>query len=115
MLDNEQVRLIVNIDDLRDYDRAYADGWVAAALLMIVVTDVCSSLLLQPTSYLPAFDAALLQLVQALHDPGKHKITGNECEHLRVGMVEHTDHDCRLCRTEGIVRSTALQPQNTAE
>ncbi len=36
-------------------------------------------LLLQPTSYLPAFDAALLQLVQALHDPIKHKIVGNEC------------------------------------
>lgn len=34
MLDNEQVRLIVNIDDLRDYDRAYADGWVAAGSLM---------------------------------------------------------------------------------
>ena len=28
MLDNEQVRLIVNIDDLRDYNRTYADGWV---------------------------------------------------------------------------------------
>jgi len=26
MLDIEQVRLIVNLDDLRDYDRAYADG-----------------------------------------------------------------------------------------
>ncbi|EIW70928.1 hypothetical protein TREMEDRAFT_28916 [Tremella mesenterica DSM 1558] len=61
MLDNEQVRLIVNLDDLRDYDRTYADG-----------------LLLQPTSYLPALDAALLQLVQALHDPLKHKIAGNE-------------------------------------
>ena len=28
MLDHEQVRLIVNLDDLRDYDRAYADGYV---------------------------------------------------------------------------------------
>lgn len=26
MLDNEQVRLIVNLDDVRDYDRVYADG-----------------------------------------------------------------------------------------
>lgn len=41
-----------------------------------------SSLLLQPTSYLPAFEAALTQLVQALHDPMKHKIAGNECEYL---------------------------------
>lgn len=28
MLDLEQVRLIVNLDDVRDYDRTYADGWV---------------------------------------------------------------------------------------
>nr|XP_018263376.1 minichromosome maintenance protein 3 [Kwoniella dejecticola CBS 10117]OBR85534.1 minichromosome maintenance protein 3 [Kwoniella dejecticola CBS 10117] len=61
MLDLEQVRLIVNLDDLRDYERSYADG-----------------LLLQPTSYLPALDAALTQLVQSLHDPVKHKIAGNE-------------------------------------
>ncbi|OCF31031.1 minichromosome maintenance protein 3 [Kwoniella heveanensis BCC8398] len=61
MLDLEQVRLIVNLDDLRDYDRTYADG-----------------LLLQPTQYLPALDAALGQLVQSLHDPVKHKIGGNE-------------------------------------
>ncbi|KAK8864170.1 hypothetical protein IAR55_001416 [Kwoniella newhampshirensis] len=61
MLDMEQVRLIVNLDDLRDYDRTYADG-----------------LLLQPTSYLPALDAALTQLVQSLHDPVKHKIGGKE-------------------------------------
>jgi DNA replication licensing factor MCM3 len=26
MLDLEQVRLIVNLDDVRDYDRTYADG-----------------------------------------------------------------------------------------
>jgi len=38
MLDNEQVRLIVNLDDLRDYDRAYADGWV---LWRIELTKVC--------------------------------------------------------------------------
>ncbi|ORY32621.1 MCM2/3/5 family-domain-containing protein [Naematelia encephala] len=61
MLDIEQVRLIVNLDDLRDYDRTYADG-----------------ILLEPMAYLPAFDAALLQLVQAIHDPIKHRIAGNE-------------------------------------
>jgi DNA replication licensing factor MCM3 len=37
-------------------------------------------LLLQPTDFLPALDTALLQLVQALHDPVKHRIAGNECE-----------------------------------
>jgi DNA replication licensing factor MCM3 len=36
-------------------------------------------LLLQPMSYLPAFDAALSDLVKTLHDPTKHKIAGNEC------------------------------------
>jgi DNA replication licensing factor MCM3 len=29
MLDIEQVRLIVNLDHLRDYDRSYADGYVS--------------------------------------------------------------------------------------
>ena len=61
MLDMEQVRLIVNLDDLRDYDRSYADG-----------------LLMNPMEFLPAIDAALLQLVQALHDPLKHDIHGKE-------------------------------------
>lgn len=37
------------------------------------------SLLLQPMAYLPAFDAALSELVKTLHDPIKHKIAGNEC------------------------------------
>lgn len=78
MLDLEDVRLIVNLDDLRDYDRSYADGYVNedGNLLLMVIC----SLLLQPTSYLPAFDAALLQLVNALHDPMKHTIGGKECE-----------------------------------
>jgi DNA replication licensing factor MCM3 len=60
MLDMEEVRLIVNLDDLRDYNRAYADG-----------------LLETPMEFLPAIDAALLQLVQALHDPLKHDIHNN--------------------------------------
>ncbi|WOO85896.1 DNA replication licensing factor mcm3 [Vanrija pseudolonga] len=61
MLDLEQNRLIVNLDDLRDYDRSYADG-----------------LLLEPTSYVPAIESALQQLVAGLHDPLKHNITGKE-------------------------------------
>lgn len=61
MLDLEQNRLIVNLDDLRDYDRSYADG-----------------LLLKPTEFLPAIEAALLQLVQALHEPHKHDIADKE-------------------------------------
>ena len=74
-------------------------------------------LLLQPTSYLPAFDAALLQLVQALHDPVKHKIGGNECEYgepsTRWGCVRWAD--ARLCGIEGIIWTATLQPKNAAE
>lgn len=79
MLEIEQVRLIVNLDDLRDYDRVYADGWVLDSSSRYRTLIPYVRLLLQPTSFLPAFDAALLQLVQALHDPIKHKIVGNEC------------------------------------
>ncbi|GMK54294.1 hypothetical protein CspeluHIS016_0108800 [Cutaneotrichosporon spelunceum] len=57
MLDMEQQRLIVNLDDLRDYDRSYADG-----------------LLLQPTAFFPALEVAVRQMVQALHDPARHGI-----------------------------------------
>ena len=35
MLDVEQVRLIVNLDDLRDYDRTYADGWVSLPIMLM--------------------------------------------------------------------------------
>jgi DNA replication licensing factor MCM3 len=57
MLDMEEVRLIVNLDDLRTYNRELADG-----------------LLLTPMEFLPAIDAALEQLAQALHDPIKHTV-----------------------------------------
>lgn len=89
MLDIEQVRLIVNLDDLRDYDRSYADG-----------------LLLQPMDYLPAFNAALLQLVQVLHDPVKHKIATNECEWGAVSFELCSLG--RLCRSSRLVRPAAL-------
>lgn len=65
MLDMEQQRLIVNLDDLRDYDRSYADG-----------------LLLQPTAFLPALEGAVKQMVQALHEPAKHNITDKDCKLL---------------------------------
>lgn len=38
------------------------------------------SLLLDPMSYLPAFDAALDQLAKVLHDPVKHKIADSQCK-----------------------------------
>jgi DNA replication licensing factor MCM3 len=66
MIRTEQTRLIVNIDDLRDYNREFSDG-----------------LLKQPTDYLPAFDDALLNLVQRLYDADKHEI---ENRSYRVGF-----------------------------
>ncbi|KZT65572.1 ATP dependent DNA helicase [Daedalea quercina L-15889] len=66
MLRQERRRLIVNIDDLRDYRRDFADG-----------------LLKQPTDYLPAFDEALLNVVSRVHDAEKHDVSGKE---YRVGF-----------------------------
>ncbi|KAF4623005.1 hypothetical protein D9613_001700 [Agrocybe pediades] len=57
MLRTDQTRLLVNIDDLRDFDRESANG-----------------LLKQPTEYLPAFDMALASVVEHVYNPEKHEI-----------------------------------------
>jgi len=59
MLRLDARRLIVNIDDLRSYNRPFAVG-----------------LLNEPNEYLPAFDAALKGLVDQVHDPVKDDIVG---------------------------------------
>ncbi|TFY80190.1 hypothetical protein EWM64_g3829, partial [Hericium alpestre] len=59
MLRVDQTRLIINIDDLRDYKREFADG-----------------LLKQPVEFLPAFDDALVSVIQQVHDLDKHEIEG---------------------------------------
>ncbi|KAF8610801.1 MCM-domain-containing protein [Ceratobasidium sp. AG-I] len=61
MLRLEETRLIVNIDDLRDYNPEYAMG-----------------LLKHPHEYIPAFDAALLERVKIQYDVDKHDIAGKE-------------------------------------
>lgn len=66
MLRLDQRRLIVNIDDLRDYRREFADG-----------------LLKQPVEYLPAFDDALMAIVQRVYDREKHEV---ENKSYRVGF-----------------------------
>ena len=66
MLRWKQTRLIVNIDDLRDYRREFADG-----------------LLKSPTDFLPAFDLALTTLVHQVADVRKHDI---EDKTFRVGF-----------------------------
>jgi DNA replication licensing factor MCM3 len=57
MLREDRNRLIVNIDDLRDYRRDFCDG-----------------LLKQPVDYLPAFDDALTNVVNRAADPEKHDV-----------------------------------------
>ncbi|KAI0786116.1 MCM2/3/5 family-domain-containing protein [Abortiporus biennis] len=64
MLRQDKRRLIVNIDDLRDYRRDLADG-----------------LLKQPVDYLPPFDEALLTIIRRAHDPEKHDIE-NKSYHI---------------------------------
>lgn len=66
MLRADQTRLIVNIDDLRDYNREFADG-----------------LLKQPMDFLPAFDEALVEIVTQKYDPEKHEIEGKA---YRIGF-----------------------------
>ncbi|QRW00633.1 DNA replication licensing factor MCM2/3/5 family pretein [Ceratobasidium sp. AG-Ba] len=61
MLRLEETRLIVNIDDLRDYSPEHAIG-----------------LLKRPHEYIPAFDAALLERVKIQYDVDKHDIAGKE-------------------------------------
>ncbi|KAG9103081.1 MCM DNA helicase complex subunit [Ceratobasidium sp. 370] len=61
MLRLEETRLIVNIDDLRDYNPEHAIG-----------------LLKSPHDYIPAFDAALLERVKIQYDVDKHDIAGKE-------------------------------------
>ncbi|KAF7437172.1 MCM DNA helicase complex subunit [Pleurotus ostreatus] len=66
MLRTDKSRLIVNLDDLRDYNREFTDG-----------------LLKQPVDYIQACDEALLNIVQRVYDPEKHEI---ESRSYRVGF-----------------------------
>ncbi|KAH9891007.1 ATP dependent DNA helicase [Cubamyces lactineus] len=66
MLRLDERRLIINIDDLRDYRREFADG-----------------LLKQPVDYLPALEDALTKVVERVHDQDKHEIEGKT---YRVGF-----------------------------
>ncbi|KAJ7770912.1 MCM2/3/5 family-domain-containing protein [Mycena maculata] len=66
LLRTDQTRLIVNIDDLRDYNRQYADG-----------------LLKQPVEYLPAFEKALLAVAKRQPESDKYDV---ESKNYRIGF-----------------------------
>lgn len=99
MLRLDQTRLIVNIDDLRDFDRIYATG-----------------LLKQPVYYLPAFDAALTQVIQHVYNPEKHDISkayhvgfsGSFGDHHVSPRTLHAGHLGKMICLEGIITRCSL-------
>ncbi|KAJ7630534.1 MCM2/3/5 family-domain-containing protein [Roridomyces roridus] len=100
LLRTGQTRLIVNIDDLRDYNREYADG-----------------LLKQPIDYLPAFEKALADVVERQPEYEKYK---SEAKTYRVGfsgsfgdhhVSPRTLHSAQLSKmisVEGIITRCSL-------
>lgn len=100
MLRTEQTRLIVNIDDLRDYNREFADG-----------------LLKQPVDYLPAFDDALLNIVKQVHNEEKHELEGKAYsiglsgsfgDHHVSPRTLKAEHLGKMISLEGIITRCSL-------
>ena len=100
MLRLAQSRLTVNIDDLRDYRRDFADG-----------------LLKQPVEFLPAFHDALLNVIQQVHDVDKHDIEskgysigfhGSFGDHHVSPRTLRASHLGHMISLEGIVTRCSL-------
>lgn len=100
MLRTEQTRLLVNIDDLRDFDRDSANG-----------------LLKQPTEYLPAFDMALTTVVEHVYNPEKHEIasktyhvgfSGSFGDHHVSPRTLHAAYLGKMISLEGIITRCSL-------
>ncbi|KAK0533450.1 MCM DNA helicase complex subunit [Tilletia horrida] len=100
MLRTDGRRLIVNIDELRSYNREYATG-----------------LLEEPNEYLPAFDAALHSLVEQIHNPTKDDIANKQFYvGLRGSFGDHhvnprtlrSVHLGKMMSLEGIVTRCSL-------
>ncbi|KAF5337407.1 hypothetical protein D9611_003099 [Ephemerocybe angulata] len=100
MLREERTRLIVNIDDLRDYNRECADG-----------------LLKSPVDYFPAIESALLSVLDRLHTPGKHDIVNNSYhvgfsgsfgDHHVTPRTLHSSYLGKMISLEGIITRCSL-------
>ena len=100
MLRQEQTRLIINIDNLRDANREFADG-----------------LLKEPMEYLPAFDKALLNTVKVVYDPEKHDLadkgykvgfSGSFGDHHVNPRSLRSSHVNKMISIEGIVTRCSL-------
>jgi DNA replication licensing factor MCM3 len=100
MLREDRSRLVINIDDLRDYRRELADG-----------------LLKSPTEYLPAVEDALLTIIKTVYDPEKHAIedkgykiglSGSFGDHHVSPRTLRAMHISNMVSVEGIVTRTSL-------
>ncbi|KAI5124471.1 hypothetical protein M0805_008354 [Coniferiporia weirii] len=100
MLREDHTRLIVNIDDLRDYKREFADGLLKA-----------------PTDFLPAAEDALLNIVKTVYDPDKHELadkgykigfSGSFGDHHVSPRTLRATHVSSMISVEGIVTRCSL-------
>ncbi|BFZ61457.1 MCM DNA helicase complex subunit [Saitoella coloradoensis] len=101
MLNMGERRLVVSLDEIRDYNREYSDG-----------------ILNQPSDYLPAFDMALKDVVNTVQDPTRHKVTvdtvfyvafrGSFGDHHVNPRTLRAQHLGKLISLEGIVTRCSL-------
>lgn len=100
MLRQDHTRLIVNVDDLRSYDRELSDG-----------------LLKQPMEYLPAFDVALETIAKTVVDSDKHDLaergykiglSGSFGDHHVNPRTLRALHIGKMISIEGIVTRCSL-------
>ncbi|KAK7041922.1 MCM DNA helicase complex subunit [Paramarasmius palmivorus] len=100
MLRTDQNRLIVNIDDLRDYDRELADG-----------------LLKQPSDFVPPIEDALRNIIETVKDASKHDtesktyhigFSGSFGDHHVSPRTVHSAQLGRMISLEGIITRCSL-------
>ncbi|KAJ8083686.1 MCM DNA helicase complex subunit [Marasmius tenuissimus] len=100
MLRTDENRLIINIDDLRDYERELADG-----------------LLKQPADFFPSVEEALKTIVENVKDSAKHDtehktyhigFSGSFGDHHVSPRTLHSEQLGKMISLEGIVTRCSL-------
>ncbi|KAF9269946.1 ATP dependent DNA helicase [Marasmius fiardii PR-910] len=100
MLRKDENRLIINIDDLRDYDRELADG-----------------LLKQPADYFPSVEDALKTILDNVKDSAKHDtehktyhvgFSGSFGDHHVSPRTLHSEQLGKMISLEGIITRCSL-------
>lgn len=120
MINRQERRLIVSLDDIRTYTRELADGSVVPRHLKVVCTQANfkESLLNEPFEYLPPLDEALKQTVKTLND-GRMAIsrdtlfycalTGSFGEYAVNPRMLGSKHLNHLVSLDGIVSSSGIK------